>query len=172
MKNPSRLLALVLAGSLGLTPLYSACVFRYDDTKKKPWTVDIADKPIELTQAQMGGVILTVGAIVSAIVLAVVGKARKAKLDKIIAELRVQFPNYTDEALRFAATAKLIGLRRLIRLVAFTNLAQFKNPKRQLRKLSGDFELLRATAFATGNKFEAVGKALENSSLLHILNPF
>ena len=101
------------------------------------------------------------------------GKAiNKVTFTKIVNSLREQFPNYPTYALELAATARMFGLRRLIRSVAFSNIAKFRNPKEEIRRLASDNQIVNATAYATNTSPAYVQKVLANPTMLQIINPF
>ena len=151
MKNPSRLLVLLLASSIGAAPLYA---------------IDPAQEPtLRYSKKEVAKIVA------STLLVAPVGIVLKYKTD--VKKIRAQFPGYSENALKFAALSRSFGLRSVIHNVAQGKIFQLKNPKKALRALAQDDQLVNATAFATGLPREKVRKVLNNPGMIRtLLLPF
>lgn len=149
MKNQSRFLALLLAGSIGAAPLYAM--------EQEP--------KLRYSKRE-------VAKIVAGMLLASpIGIVMKYKTDA--KKIRAQFPAYSEHALKFAAISRAFGLRTVIHQVVTQNITRLKNPKKVLRALAQDDQLVNATAFATGFPRKKVRDVLNKPGMVRsILLPF
>ncbi len=154
MKNSSRLIVLLLAGSLGL-----------------PCTVGAVETAEEIIVGRVYTAMFVVKAVVAAIL---VGKWIKDKVAvaRITKELKQQLPDYPEAVLKLAAIAKEKGLDNLIRTIAVENVVRFRRPKQAIRLLAEDPQIVNAVAFAINKQPEYVRNAFLNPTTRLIMSPF
>ncbi len=197
MKKQSRIITLLLVGTLGLTPFFSMGIRQRTPLKervkgampgeelsgvieikelgkkgKEFWqTGETRVELGEVTIDQKGAALVAISA--AAILAAIVGTiVRKVRVQREVNKLRTIFPTYPIYALELAAVAKLVGFKRWIVLMHVQNIAKFRNPKREISLLAMDGRLVDAISYATNYRPEYVRRVLENPGLLRMLKPF
>ena len=190
MKKQSRLIVLLLAGTLGLTPFSGFATVKERVQKRLlpgeelsgvPEIKEMAGKGKELwqtgkTKIDLGE--LTVekrdvaigAAAAAAIVAAIVGTiVKKVRVMREVSSLRRTFPTYPIYALELAAIAKLVGFKRWIALMYVQNIAKFRNPRQEIRLLATDDAVVDAIAYVTNYKNEYVRKVFANPGLFRLI---